>query len=127
MPGKGGVKGQMNALRTDANQGAEFEELGANRANSSVGQLGLLESLLAQGIEQPIGEGREPQPPPSELIWPPLNSAMTIRLSNRPNLRGDSASLEIHFVFREGVMEKTQNGCSNSILTSFPPSRSLVW
>jgi hypothetical protein len=32
--GKGGVKGQMNAPDTDANQSAEFEKVGADGADS---------------------------------------------------------------------------------------------
>jgi hypothetical protein len=35
--GKGGVKGQMNAPDTDANQGSKFQEVGADGADSSVG------------------------------------------------------------------------------------------
>ena len=34
----------------------------ANGADSSVGQLSLLQGLLPQGIEQPVGKGGEPQP-----------------------------------------------------------------
>jgi len=37
LSGKGGVKGQMDAPHTDANQGAKLEELGARGTDLSVG------------------------------------------------------------------------------------------
>lgn len=60
--GKGRVKGEVDAPHTDENQGAKLEEVSAKGIDSIVGQLSLLRGLLSQGIEQPVGEGREPQP-----------------------------------------------------------------
>ena len=58
--GKRGVHRQMNAPHTHPNAGAHFEEFGANRADLSLGESGVVQGV-AQEIEQNVGKGVEPQ------------------------------------------------------------------
>ena len=63
--GAGAGHRDLDAADADAHQGADFEEPQANGAAGRTGEPGARESDPPQGVDQHIGEGREPQP---ELI-----------------------------------------------------------
>src|SRR5712675_1283530 len=61
LPRMAGGHGDFDAADGDADQGADLEELEADRAAGGVGQPGRLEADAAHGLEQHIGHRGEPQ------------------------------------------------------------------
>src|SRR5918997_1579558 len=67
LAGEGRGHGELDAPAADAHQGPDLEQAEPDRAAGGGGELGVLETDSAQGAEQNIGHGGEPE---AELVGP---------------------------------------------------------